>query len=521
MMRSAAVVGVCTGLSRVLGLVRNMLMARLFGTSLVQSAFVVAFRFPNLFRRLFGEGAMSAAFVPVFARILEREGRDAAWRFAASIMTLLVAVLAAVVIVVTGGASALLRFAPLGERMNAVLSLLRIMFPYMLFICLVALCMAVLNSFHHFLVPAATPILLNVVWILALVAVCPRLGTTPGERIHGVAWAVLIAGALQLTVQLPFLVRFGYRFQLTFDWRGPEVQRVLRLMGPAALGMGVFQVNVMIDSVLAMVVGKWAPAALSFAELLVYLPLSVVATAMGTVLLPVFSRQAAQSRPDAIRDTLVRSLQMICLVLVPAATGLMVFSRPIVQLLYEWSDGEFDAVSTVRTARALAFYAPGLVVFGVYKVLAPAFYAREDTRTPVRVAVKMVGVNLVLNIVFMLTWPGEFKHAGLAFATVISSALNCFVLGRILSARWGPIGWRKIAGSAARCALAAGVMAIACACLHAFLVNRCALEWMGAKGAQLVSLMASIAAGLLVYAGMAGLVCRRETTALLSGWTRR
>ncbi|MBN1557514.1 MAG: murein biosynthesis integral membrane protein MurJ, partial [Lentisphaerae bacterium] len=302
LVRHTAVVGSWTGLSRLLGFVREILMAALFGTSTAQSAFVVAFRIPNLFRRLFGEGALSSAFVPVFTDSLAHEGREAAWTLAGRVMALLSVVLSGIVLIGVAAATGYLHAGDPAPRTELVLALLRIMLPYMLCICLVALCMAVLNSFHHFLVPAATPVLLNVLWIGALVWVCPHFGETPEARIVGVAWAVLAAGVVQLAVQIPVLVRYGFRGRLSLRWRGDRrVWRVLALMGPAALGLGITQVNVVIDTLLALWIGSWAPAALSFSERLIYLPLGLFATALGTVLLPTFSHQAARNDPAGMR----------------------------------------------------------------------------------------------------------------------------------------------------------------------------------------------------------------------------
>ena len=509
-LRSTAVVSACTMLSRVLGMVRLILMASLFGTSLVQSAFVLAFRIPNLFRRLFGEGALSAAFVPVFTETLEREGIESASRLAGRVMSLLGATL---FMLVLGGillATALLRFPALDERTLAVLPLLRIMLPYMFFICLVAACMAILNSFHHFAVPAATPVLLNVVWILTLLFICPRFGDLPKQRIYGAAWGILAAGCIQLLVQVPALRRFGIRLPFSLDFRNEKVRMILGQMAPAALGIGVIQINVMIDSVLAMIVGGWAPAALNYAEIVVYLPLGVFATALGTVLLPTFSRLAAQARPADMKHTLNEALRIMFYVMIPATVGLVVISRPIVQLLYEWPGREFDAESTVQTARALLFYAPGLIVFGFYKVLVPVFYALKDTRTPVRIAARVVALNFVLNVLFVLTWPAGFKHAGLACATVLASAVNGGVLAVLLHRRLGSPGWVAVFRGALRALLLAALMGCTVAAAHQLLASAVALSGVAPKIGQLLTVLGAILAGLVVYLGLLGTWRRAE-----------
>jgi len=390
-----------------------------------------------------------------------------------------------------------------------VLPLLVIMLPYLFFICLVALCMGILNTFHHFALPALTPVLLNMVWIGSLLLLCPRFGETAAERIYGVAWGILAAGLIQLAVQFPTLRRFGIRPRLIFDWRDAKVARVLTLMGPAALGMGVHQINVVIDNLLALWVGTWAPAALTYAERLIYLPLGIFATALGTVLLPTFSRQAARERPEEIKKTLRKALENLMLIMCPAAVGLMVLAGPVVRLAFVWRGGLFDFDSMTFTTRALIFYGPGLIVFSLYKVLVPVFYAMKDTKTPVRVGIVMVAANLIMNVAFVLTWPVGYKHAGLAFATVVSSALNALVLGSILHRRLGDPGWLPVLNVAWRALLASLLMG---AVAHG---TRCLLapfeeSLPSAKPGELATLLGAIVVGMLVYGALIGLLCRRQ-----------
>lgn len=511
--RSTATVSICTGLSRVLGFAREILMAALFGTSLAQSAFVVAFKIPNLFRRLFGEGALSSAFVPVFSDSIEREGKAAAWVLAGRVMALLGTVLAGFVVLGLVILTALLAGADLPEKAALVLSLLRIMLPYMFFICLVALCMAILNSFHHFLVPASTPVVLNVAWIACAAWVCPRLAPEGDARIHAVAWAILVAGVLQLAVQVPVLVKFGFRGRVSWRWQSDgRVRRILMLMGPAVLGMGITQINVVCDMLFALWIGPWAPAALSFAERLIYLPLGVFATALGTVLLPVFSRQAARATGSAVRGTLNQSLRGLLTIMVPASVGLWILSGPIIELAFE--RGAFTEWSTVLTTRALRFYAPGLVVFSLYKVLVPAFYAMKDTRTPVRIGAVAVGMNLGLNILFLLTWPTYYKHAGLACATVISSAFSVVALAVSLHRRIGSPGWTQVIRTGGAALLASVGMAAAALIVHGGLTSVLVSRTSPTAGG-LLAVCGSILAGSAVYLALGSVLLRRERAELL------
>ncbi|QHI68651.1 murein biosynthesis integral membrane protein MurJ [Tichowtungia aerotolerans] len=452
-LKSVGTVGSFTALSRFLGLARDVLMAGFFGTSLVMDAFVVAFTVPNLFRRLFGEGALSSAFVPVLVETRQKEGDPAAWKLVNRVLVLLAAVLTLITL-------AVILFAVLvpvqSEKAVQVLGLLKIMMPYMVFICLAAVSMGILNSFHHFAVSAFAPAILNILWISTVLFVVPNIGTSPEEKIRAVAWAVLLAGFLQWAVQWPMLYKLGWRMNRV-QAQPAKVGKILRLMGPAALGMAVLQLNVVIDRTLALWVGGGAPSALFFSERLIYFPLGIIATALGTVLLPTFSGQAKD--PEKMSETVSDSLRHLLFVMIPASVGLLVLATPVVQMIFEWKN--FGTSSTWMTAIALQAYAPGLVVFSLAKVFVPAFYGMQDTRTPVRVGMIAVVLNLVLNITFVLTLPQAVKHAGLAFATVLSSVFNMSCLALILQHRLGGIGWKAVAATAARSFGAAALMGVA------------------------------------------------------------
>ena len=499
-LKSAGTVGSFTALSRLLGLTRDVLMAGLFGTSLVMDAFVVAFTVPNLFRRLFGEGALSSAFVPVLVETRKKEGDRAAWDLVNRVLLLLAAVLSLIALAVILAA---VLIPAETAKVVAVLDLLKIMMPYMIFICLAAVSMGILNSLHHFAVSAFAPAILNILWIGTLLLIVPSLGNSPEGKIRAVAWAVLLAGFLQWAVQWPMLFRLGWKPRFPSGKRddlecstayptesglNKKVGKILRLMGPAALGMAVLQLNVVIDRTLALWVGGGAPSALFFSERLIYFPLGIIATALGTVLLPTFSGQAED--PVKMGETVSDSLRHLLFVMIPAAVGLLVLATPIVQMIFEWKN--FGAGSTWMTAIALQAYAPGLVVFSLAKVFVPAFYGMQDTQTPVRIGLMAVVLNFALNITFVLTLPQEVKHAGLAFATVLSSVFNMSCLALILQHRLGGIHWKPIAATAARSFGASALMAVALVfVIHVFP--------MVGKTGQIVSVLGSIAAGGIVY----------------------
>ena len=449
--RSTGVVGAFTSLSRLLGLARDVLMAGFFGTSLVMSAFVVAFTIPNLFRRLFGEGALSSAFVPVLVETREKEGDEAAWALVNRVFVLLAAILTLITLAVILFAATASVASP---KTAAVLELLQIMMPYMIFICLAAVSM-------------------------------------------GILWAILLAGFLQWAVQWPMLHKLGWRGLGPISGGSNEatkqkVKQILCLMGPAALGMAVLQLNVVIDRLLAMWVSKEAPAALFFSERLIYFPLGIIATALGTVLLPVFSGHAARNDHEEIRKGVTDGLRHLLFIMTPAAIGLLVLATPVVQMIFEWK--EFSADSTWMTAIALQAYAPGLVIFSLAKIFVPAFYGMQDTKTPVKIGIIAVALNLTLNIIFILTLPQAVKHAGLAFATVLSSVFNMSCLALILQNRIGKPDWKKIGATAARSFGASALMASVVLFVYGLLAH---VD--GNKIQQIVSVLVSIAAGGGVY----------------------
>ncbi len=502
LVRSAFKVGSFTLLSRFLGLIRDILTASVFGTSSAMSDFVVAFRIPNMFRALFGEGALSSAFVPVFMKTRADSGEPAAWTMARKVVTVVGVGLAAMVAAGIGLAYALEYAAPnLIEHAPQVLPLARIMFPYMLFICLAALSQAILNSYHRFSLPAFTPSLLNITWILFVLLVCPRMGPGPAEQIFGVAWGVFAAGLVQLIAQLPTMIHLGYRPGISWDTKDERVRRVFTLMGPTALGSSVTQVNVMINGLLARWAADWAPAALFFAERLLYFPQGILATAMSTVLLPVFSGHAARNDQEQMRATLNHALRTLLFVMAPAAVGLLVLAGPITQMLF--ASGRFNQESVSHTAIALQFYAPGLFVFCLAKVFVPAFYALHNTKTPFRIGLVSVGLNFCMNWFFILTWPTDLKHAGLALSTVISEAFNGITLGYALHRAIGSPGWRGILITAGRALGGSIVMAAVVIFTHDLLVVHLRLA---PKALQIVSVFGSILAGGATYLGFAALM---------------
>ena len=520
-LRSTAVVGHMTAVSRLAGFPREMLMATLFGAGVAKSAFNIAFQIPNLFRRLFGEGALSAAFVPVFTETLEREGLVAANRLASRVAGLLAASLSMLTAI---GILLALAFQhwwlSADSRWDAIMPLLQIMLPYAPLICLAALVMGILNALRSFAVSALAPVFLNLAMITAMLAVWFFRPGDPLVGVHIVAWSVLVAGVVQVAVQLPELARRGIVLRMSFSWRGDAaLQQILKTMAPMMLGASVFQINVAVDGFIAMWAAPWAPAILGYAETIAYLPLGLFGNALSTVLLPTYSLQAARNEQDALCATIEQALRHALLITAPAAVALGVLALPVVQVIY--LHGRFTQEDAVWTMRALAALAPGLLFFSIQKVLTPAFYAFKDTRTPTRVAVWGVCMNLAMNILFVLTWPQGWKHVGLMVSTVIVSIINSVVLWRELHRRIGAPHWRALVPTAAGVAVAMAGMGIAA--WESYLWLPTALH-PAVHSVTLVRILALAGAGILssgVYLLIVHLLCRSALREVIADFRHR
>jgi putative peptidoglycan lipid II flippase len=436
MFRHVGLVSLGTLSSRILGLIREVLMASTFGTTGIGSAFFVAFTIPNLFRRLFGEGALSAAFVPQYIRLREGPEPEKAAQTTRSLMQWLVTLLGKITFLVLVLASIMLEMDRWGTATLTTLLCLRILMPYVIGICLAALMMGVLNAHRRYVLPAFTPCLLNLIWIGTLLGLQTATDLTLEEKVLWVAWAILGAGFLQFGVQA-MAARRHLRAGPPADSSDPELRLILTRMAPAVMGAAVTQINVLLDRLLAFWVGDYGPAALAYSERLLYLPLGLFATALGTILLPEFSAQVQRKDDAALSSTLDRSLRVITFIMLPASVGMAVLSTPIIQLVYE--RGVFDAESTLLTARVLLLYTPGLLVFSLAKVFVPIFHAHGDTRTPMRVGAAAVGANLAFNLICIATFPAGWKHAGLAAGTVLSVLLQVGILAMFTHRRYTPL----------------------------------------------------------------------------------
>ena len=473
--RSAGVISIAVMASRVLGLVREMVFAYFFGASksYAYDVFVVAFRIPNLLRDLFAEGALSTAFVAVFSDYLVKKDEEEAFRLSNLITTTLVIILGILVVVgmifaeqIVGVFASGFKDTP--EKFADTVFLTRIMMPFILLIALAALSMGVLNARGRFGVPALASSFFNLGSIVgglvfASLMTDPSnpiaaIRDNPRDGIIGMAYGVLIGGLFQYAVQWPSLRRAGFRYRPMVSFRDPGVRRVFRLMGPAVIGAAAVQVNVLVNTNFATSIAGDGPVSwLNYAFRLMQFPIGVFGVAIATATLPAISRSAALDRMSEFTGTLASSVRLTLLLTIPSAVGLIVLRRPIIALIYEHG-GVFTPSDTERTAAVLAFYAIGLAGYSAVKVLAPAFYALGDARTPMSISLMMIAVNFVMNWILV----GILQERGLALSTSAVALLNFTLLYVMIRRRVGSIEDRRLAVTVGKILGASAAMAAAC-----------------------------------------------------------
>lgn len=493
LLRSVATVGGYTMVSRVLGFVREVLTAAYLGAGPMADAFFVALRLPNMFRSLFAEGAFSAAFVPLFAGAIAKDGRPAAQRFAEDALAALVVAL--IVFVIAGEVLApwILRVIAPGfgadpDKFALAVELTRIMFPYLLFMSLVALLGGVLNSVERFAATAATPVLLNLFLIGVLLWVRPVTG-------QALAWAVTTAGFAQFLWLVVSCRQAGMPLSLPRPRLSPEIRNLVRVMLPAVLGAGITQVNLVVSTAIASLLPTGAVSYLNYADRLNQLPLAVVGIAVGTAILPPLSRQVRTGDAAGAIDTQNRGLEYALLLTLPAAIALALAAHPILTVLFQ--HGKFTAADAQATAPALAAYAAGLPAFVLIKVLAPGFFARQDTRTPVKIAMATMAVNIVLTVALGIGLP--LAHVGVALATTIAGWVNALSLAAVLHRR----GHFALDARSRRSLPRIAVAALGMGALIVLLQYELAGALAASLSTQLTALTVLVGGGLLSFAALA------------------
>jgi putative peptidoglycan lipid II flippase len=498
-LKSASIISVITVVSRILGYVRDQRLTLLLGTSGIADSFVLAYRIPNVLRRLVGEGSMTASFIPVFTDYMRNRSREETWTFANRLFWTFCVVLAGITVLGVIFSPLFVRFFSMfgkADVQQEAFYLNRLMFPYILFIGMAALAMAILNCFHIFGLPAATPILLNISFIIFSVAAVWKYFSSPAAAL---AAGVLVGGIFQFFLQVPQLVKRGMSFQFGVSFTDPGVRRVARLMIPGFIGIGIAQINLLVDTIFAnaKVMPEGSLISLYVADRVTELVLGGYAIAVATAILPMMSHQASAGDYEGMKRTFLFSLRIVSFITIPAMVGLVILREPIVQVLFQ--HGNFVAESTRLTARALLYYSIGLPAFAAVKLIVPAFYSTQDTRTPVRVAVFTMLANILLNVIFLFYFFSKLKNGGPALASALAGYFNVFTLFVIFRLRFGRLGTWSVASSLAKIAICAAAMGGVC--------------WTALRYSQfdsivpfftrLVVFVALIAAATLTYLGLA------------------
>jgi len=444
--KAAGVVGAATLVSRVMGYVRDMVMSWAFGTGIAADAFYVAYRIPNLLRELLAEGSMSAAFIPVFTETLTRESRESARHLANAMFARLLMILLAltalgiifapyVVKVVAWGWA----FRDEHDKYLLGVTLTRIMFPYLLFIGLAALAMGMLNSLRSFLAPALSPVMLNILTITAVLLSLRFLS----EPIFGVAVGVVLGGLCQFLIQIPALRKQKMTLWPQFEPTHPGVKKIGTLALPVFLSSSVNQINIFIGTIFASFLTTGSITYLFYGMRFIHFPLGIFGIALATAVLPTMSAQAARREKEEFRETLSLGMRLVFFIMFPAMAGLIALRVPIVQVLLE--HGQFDSISTQGTAAAILFYAVGLWAFAGVRIVAQAFYALQDTATPVKIALIALLANILFSTIFILWTP--LAHGGLALATSLAATINISLLTARLRKKLGRIDGKRIMSS--------------------------------------------------------------------------
>ena len=509
LLRSAGVMSIMTATSRIFGLVRDMSMAALMGTGMHMDAFRVGNVLPNMLRRLLGEGAMTAAFIPTFAQVEKSGDKEKLWRFVSTFFCTFALILLLV-------AAAGVAFSPLlvdlitqeggfdqvPGKIELTVGLNRLMFPYISLIGLAAVLMAVLNSLGSFGPPAFTPVLFNI-----SIIVCGwAFGSTFVSPAWGFAIGVLLGGLAQVLFQVPFLRRFGIRFRFRISFHDPMIRQVFKLMVPGLFAVGITQINIFIATRVLTGLEEGATSGIYYSDRLMELTLGIFAISVATVILPMLSRQAAAGDKPAMRDTLSFAIRMIAFITIPAAVGLIVLRRPIVSIVFQ--RGAFDQRSVEMTADPLVYFSLGLFLFALIKILAPAFYALKEMRIPVLIS----SVDMVVNITLCYVLSAFMGNSGVALALTTAAAVNVTLLLVVFVRRHGALRFGQVLLSLARIGLASLLMGLVCWGLMAWL----GLETMHNGWTKIGLTLGSIASGAVVFGVAATALRSREVPELFS-----
>ena len=499
-------ISVITFISRILGLIREQVRAFYLGTGIGSDAFGIAFMIPNLFRRLVGEGAMTAAFIPVFTDYLKTKDRKAIWNFVNSFLTILTFALTIFVILFILGAPMFVKhffargYILVPGKMELTIRLTQIMFVYIFFISLAALASAILNSFNKFNLAATTPIILNI----AIISAAYFLSDNFPDPSYGFAIGVICGGVLQLLVQIPAILKLGMKFKPRINLSHPGVRKVLLLMGPGVFGVGIYQINVAVSEAIATMLAPGSVASLQYSSRLLELTLGVFVISISVVILPLLARQASANKIEDMKETLLYSLRLIFFITIPATVGLIILRTDIIAGLFMY--GEFDAISLSMTSYAVFFHALGLLFIGAMRVLVPVFYSLKDTKTPVKISFVVMIINIALCFI-LSPW---LENGGIAFANTISALVNSILLLILLWKKIGQIDLKRVLPSFLKVLCASVVMGVVCYVLSSL------IDISVFKGiiVRISIVLAMVVTGAATYVFMAWILKSRELNEL-------
>lgn len=490
MVRSAGLMGIATLASRILGMVRDMICASLYGTTWQWDGFIYAFTIPNFFRRLVAEGAVASAFIPVYSQILTQKGEEAARHFANAVFSLTAVFFLGALLILEVGLSLLLDFGVLSPTLHLTVDLLRYFFPYLCIISLTAIGMGVLNSHKRFMVASLGPIFLNLFWIAGALWIVPLFHADVHVQLRWLASIILFSAMVQLALQAMALRQMGFKHQWIWEMFSSEIQKSMRLFLPAIFGFAIVPLNVLVDMTIGLMIGEGANSTLWYANRLMQFPLAIFAIAMGTALLPSLAGQVAGNRMKEAEHTMRFSLIAVFLAVIPCTVGLIMLRQPIVELLFE--RGQFGAASTARTSAVLLCYTLGLFAYSGHKIVTSGFYAMHDTKTPVRTSFLCLFLNIFLNLILMK----PFKEAGLALATSIASSIQFFILIYYLQKSGLALHLKEIFRTSIKILVASLLMGVVCVLSHRTLPNFFPDH---PTASAFVRLFGAIGIGVLIY----------------------
>ena len=494
MVRAAGLLSVNTFISRVLGLVREMLFASIFGANYVTDAFRVAYAIPYVLRRLLGEGAMSAFLVPIFTDIRTKEGDEEGKRFVYSAYTtfsIVVFIIIAIGILIAPVIVFIIApgFKSSPQTFNLTVNLTRIMFPYMFLMMTSAMSMGILNSYEHFFTPSLGPIVLNLAFIGAMLYLAPLFGEDISLQVYGLAYGVLIGGLLQVLVQVPAQFRFGIKFRPIFNFTHKGIKRMLILMGPAMIVIGVVRISLLLDNIAASLIGEGTISILNYSERLLQFPLGMIGFAVSTSSLPLLAKCYAEGRIDDMKRTVMDAFSLAMIVCLPAMTGLIALGLPIVEVIYR--HGAFTSQNAVGTTNVLYALSAGLVGFIGVQILVPAFYAMQDMKTPLWGAIVALVINGILDFTLMIPW----GLVGIALATTFSTFANLIMIAIMLHRKIGGLGFKRFILRNIKVLFISTLMAVLVYYVYKYSICCLGLNTIN----QIIGLTFAIVSGVVIY----------------------